>query len=170
MVYLLKKLLKDAKLCSWLWPPNRGRQEEIILLYLASHSVNYCVLCPQQKQGEVSKAASADSTTEGSPADSFTVLSTKSLFLGQKVSFLSNHRYTNPTSTLSRNSNFLYTTRYTMQDLWNSICKHNIPSWHLRSSSMKSEREREREWLCSSELGSEWREGVAVGRTKPWRR
>ncbi|XP_040908359.1 core histone macro-H2A.1 isoform X4 [Toxotes jaculatrix] len=37
------------------------------------------------KQGEVSKAASADSTTEGSPADSFTVLSTKSLFLGQKL-------------------------------------------------------------------------------------
>lgn len=44
-------------------------------------------MCPQQKQGEVSKAASADSTTEGSPGDSFTVLSTKSLFLGQKVSF-----------------------------------------------------------------------------------
>ncbi|KAM9728029.1 core histone macro-H2A.1 isoform 3-T4 [Menidia menidia] len=39
----------------------------------------------KQKQGEVSKAASADSTTEGSPADSFTVLSTKSLFLGQKL-------------------------------------------------------------------------------------
>ncbi|XP_035761201.1 core histone macro-H2A.1 isoform X4 [Neolamprologus brichardi] len=37
------------------------------------------------KQGEVSKAASADSTTEGSPSDSFTVLSTKSLFLGQKL-------------------------------------------------------------------------------------
>lgn len=35
----------------------------------------------------MSKAASADSTTEGSPVDSFTVLSTKSLFLGQKVSF-----------------------------------------------------------------------------------
>lgn len=46
------------------------------------------VVCAQQKQGEVSKAASADSTTEGSPADSFTVLSTKSLFLGQKVSEL----------------------------------------------------------------------------------
>uniref|UniRef100_A0A8D0S7U8 MacroH2A.1 histone n=1 Tax=Sus scrofa TaxID=9823 RepID=A0A8D0S7U8_PIG len=38
-----------------------------------------------KKQGEVSKAASADSTTEGTPADGFTVLSTKSLFLGQKV-------------------------------------------------------------------------------------
>ncbi|XP_026888662.1 core histone macro-H2A.1 isoform X2 [Electrophorus electricus] len=38
-----------------------------------------------KKQGEVSKAASADSTTEGSPADGFTVLSTKSLFLGQKL-------------------------------------------------------------------------------------
>ncbi|CAI5642898.1 unnamed protein product [Oreochromis niloticus] len=37
------------------------------------------------KQSEVSKAASADSTTEGSPSDSFTVLSTKSLFLGQKL-------------------------------------------------------------------------------------
>ncbi|XP_068456062.1 core histone macro-H2A.1 isoform X3 [Clinocottus analis] len=38
-----------------------------------------------KKPGEVSKAASADSTTEGSPAGSFTVLSTKSLFLGQKA-------------------------------------------------------------------------------------
>ncbi|XP_066128619.1 core histone macro-H2A.1 isoform X6 [Saccopteryx bilineata] len=38
-----------------------------------------------QKQGEVSKAASADSTTEGTPTDGFTVLSTKSLFLGQKL-------------------------------------------------------------------------------------
>ncbi|XP_035298893.1 core histone macro-H2A.1 isoform X6 [Cricetulus griseus] len=38
-----------------------------------------------KKQGEVSKAASADSTTEGTPADGFTVLSTKSLFLGQKM-------------------------------------------------------------------------------------
>lgn len=47
----------------------------------------WCLLLSQQKQGEVSKAASADSTTEGSPVDSFTVLSTKSLFLGQKVSF-----------------------------------------------------------------------------------
>lgn len=46
----------------------------------------YGAFC-QQKQSEVSKAASADSTTEGSPVDSFTVLSTKSLFLGQKVSF-----------------------------------------------------------------------------------
>lgn len=45
-----------------------------------------CVDVSPQKQGEVSKAASADSTTEGSPGDSFTVLSTKSLFLGQKVS------------------------------------------------------------------------------------
>ncbi|KAI3373902.1 hypothetical protein L3Q82_022478, partial [Scortum barcoo] len=44
-------------------------------------------LCPRQKQGEVSKAASADSTTEGSP-DSFTVLSTKSLFLGQKLNLI----------------------------------------------------------------------------------
>uniref|UniRef100_A0A8C0WMN3 Histone H2A n=1 Tax=Castor canadensis TaxID=51338 RepID=A0A8C0WMN3_CASCN len=34
-----------------------------------------------KKQGEVSKAASADSMTEGTPADGFTVLSTKSLFL-----------------------------------------------------------------------------------------
>ncbi|XP_031163957.1 core histone macro-H2A.1 isoform X2 [Sander lucioperca] len=40
------------------------------------------------KQGEVSKAASADSTTEGSPVDSFTVLSTKSLFLGQKLNLI----------------------------------------------------------------------------------
>ncbi|XP_041123189.1 core histone macro-H2A.1-like isoform X2 [Polyodon spathula] len=39
----------------------------------------------KKKQGEVSKAANADSTTEGPPADGFTVLSTKSLFLGQKL-------------------------------------------------------------------------------------
>ncbi|XP_026515270.1 core histone macro-H2A.1 isoform X3 [Terrapene carolina triunguis] len=39
----------------------------------------------KKKQGEVSKSASADSTTEGTPADGFTVLSTKSLFLGQKL-------------------------------------------------------------------------------------
>ncbi|XP_075065955.1 core histone macro-H2A.1 isoform X4 [Mixophyes fleayi] len=38
-----------------------------------------------KKKQEVSKAASADSTTEGTPADGFTVLSTKSLFLGQKL-------------------------------------------------------------------------------------
>ncbi|XP_077122211.1 core histone macro-H2A.1 isoform X2 [Ranitomeya variabilis] len=36
----------------------------------------------KKKQGEVS---SADSTTEGTPADGFTILSTKSLFLGQKL-------------------------------------------------------------------------------------
>ncbi|XP_030067191.1 core histone macro-H2A.1 isoform X2 [Microcaecilia unicolor] len=41
-----------------------------------------------KKQGEVSKAASADSTTEGSPGDGFTVLSTKSLFLGQKLNLI----------------------------------------------------------------------------------
>ncbi|KAM4039110.1 core histone macro-H2A.1 isoform 2-T2 [Anomaloglossus baeobatrachus] len=40
---------------------------------------------PKNKQGEGSKAASADSTTEGTPADGFTILSTKSLFLGQKL-------------------------------------------------------------------------------------
>ncbi|KAM4678599.1 core histone macro-H2A.1 isoform 2-T2 [Discoglossus pictus] len=39
----------------------------------------------KKKQGEISKSASADSTTEGTPADGFTVLSTKSLFLGQKL-------------------------------------------------------------------------------------
>ncbi|XP_068134042.1 core histone macro-H2A.1 isoform X2 [Hyperolius riggenbachi] len=39
----------------------------------------------KKKQGEVSKAASADSTTEGTPTNGFTILSTKSLFLGQKL-------------------------------------------------------------------------------------
>ncbi|MBN3284499.1 H2AY protein, partial [Polyodon spathula] len=42
----------------------------------------------KKKQGEVSKAANADSTTEGPPADGFTVLSTKSLFLGQKLNLI----------------------------------------------------------------------------------
>lgn len=67
----------------------------IIICPHIENRVSTCILCPQQKQGEVSKAASADSTTDGSPADSFTVLSTKSLFLGQKVSFCqmyTNHR------------------------------------------------------------------------------
>ncbi|XP_041749367.1 core histone macro-H2A.1 isoform X2 [Coregonus clupeaformis] len=41
-----------------------------------------------KKRGEVSKAASADSTTEGTPTDGFTVLSTKSLFLGQKLNLV----------------------------------------------------------------------------------
>ncbi|XP_057675982.1 core histone macro-H2A.1 isoform X1 [Corythoichthys intestinalis] len=41
-----------------------------------------------KKAGEASKTASADSTTEGSPAGSFTVLSTKSLFLGQKLNLI----------------------------------------------------------------------------------
>ncbi|XP_073429899.1 core histone macro-H2A.1 isoform X1 [Dendrobates tinctorius] len=39
----------------------------------------------KKKQGEVS---SADSTTEGTPADGFTILSTKSLFLGQKLNLI----------------------------------------------------------------------------------
>uniref|UniRef100_A0A8D0DW30 Core histone macro-H2A n=1 Tax=Salvator merianae TaxID=96440 RepID=A0A8D0DW30_SALMN len=39
----------------------------------------------RKSKGEVSKSASADSTTEGNPTDGFTVLSTKSLFLGQKL-------------------------------------------------------------------------------------
>ncbi|XP_078267526.1 core histone macro-H2A.1 isoform X2 [Rhinoraja longicauda] len=39
----------------------------------------------KKKQAEVSKAVSADSTTEGNPGDTFTILSTKSLFLGQKL-------------------------------------------------------------------------------------
>ncbi|XP_040200685.1 core histone macro-H2A.1 isoform X3 [Rana temporaria] len=42
----------------------------------------------QKKQGEVSKAASADSTTEGAPTNGFTILSTKSLFLGQKLNLI----------------------------------------------------------------------------------
>ncbi|XP_033834142.1 core histone macro-H2A.1 isoform X1 [Periophthalmus magnuspinnatus] len=43
---------------------------------------------PKKQTGEVSKAASADSTTEGAIGDSFTVLSTKSLFLGQKLNLI----------------------------------------------------------------------------------
>ncbi|XP_028839186.1 core histone macro-H2A.1 isoform X4 [Denticeps clupeoides] len=38
-----------------------------------------------KRRAEVTKAAGADSTTEGNPGDVFTVLSTKSLFLGQKL-------------------------------------------------------------------------------------
>ncbi|XP_070595318.1 core histone macro-H2A.1 isoform X1 [Erythrolamprus reginae] len=42
----------------------------------------------RKSKGEVSKSASADSTTEGTPTDGFTVLSTKSLFLGQKLNLI----------------------------------------------------------------------------------
>ncbi|KAE8614161.1 hypothetical protein XENTR_v10008019 [Xenopus tropicalis] len=42
----------------------------------------------KKKQGDVSKSASADSTTDGTPSDGFTVLSTKSLFLGQKLNLI----------------------------------------------------------------------------------
>ncbi|XP_048853588.1 core histone macro-H2A.1 isoform X1 [Brienomyrus brachyistius] len=42
----------------------------------------------KKKQGETSKTASADSTTEGTPANGFTILSTKSLFLGQKLNLI----------------------------------------------------------------------------------
>lgn len=41
-----------------------------------------------KKQTEVSKSASADSTTEGTPADQFTVLSSRTLFLGQKLNLI----------------------------------------------------------------------------------
>ncbi|XP_030649873.1 core histone macro-H2A.1 isoform X2 [Chanos chanos] len=41
-----------------------------------------------KRQGDVSKTASADSTTDGTPSDGFTVLSTKSLFLGQKLNLI----------------------------------------------------------------------------------
>ncbi|KAJ3589227.1 hypothetical protein NHX12_010073 [Muraenolepis orangiensis] len=41
-----------------------------------------------KKRGDVSKAVSADSTTDGSPSDCFTVLSSKSLFLGQKLNLI----------------------------------------------------------------------------------
>lgn len=61
--------------------------ENIFLSYVNGADVMTVLIgVSPQKQGEVSKAASADSTTEGTPGDSFTVLSTKSLFLGQKVS------------------------------------------------------------------------------------
>ncbi|XP_010016782.1 PREDICTED: core histone macro-H2A.1 isoform X1 [Nestor notabilis] len=42
----------------------------------------------KNRRRELSKSASADSTTEGTPADGFTVLSTKSLFLGQKLNLI----------------------------------------------------------------------------------
>ncbi|XP_028839184.1 core histone macro-H2A.1 isoform X2 [Denticeps clupeoides] len=41
-----------------------------------------------KRRAEVTKAAGADSTTEGNPGDVFTVLSTKSLFLGQKLNLI----------------------------------------------------------------------------------
>uniref|UniRef100_A0A8C4SBG9 Core histone macro-H2A n=1 Tax=Erpetoichthys calabaricus TaxID=27687 RepID=A0A8C4SBG9_ERPCA len=39
----------------------------------------------KKKRSLASKSATADSTTDGTPGDGFTVLSTKSLFLGQKL-------------------------------------------------------------------------------------
>ncbi|XP_061660183.1 core histone macro-H2A.1 isoform X4 [Syngnathoides biaculeatus] len=68
-----KKGAGRAKVRRRRWRSPRGRSD---------------VFAALQKQGEASKTASADSTTEGSPADSFTVLSTKSLFLGQKLNLI----------------------------------------------------------------------------------
>ncbi|XP_039629842.1 core histone macro-H2A.1 isoform X1 [Polypterus senegalus] len=42
----------------------------------------------KKKKSLASKSATADSTTDGTPGDGFTVLSTKSLFLGQKLNLI----------------------------------------------------------------------------------
>uniref|UniRef100_A0A4W5RD48 MacroH2A.1 histone n=1 Tax=Hucho hucho TaxID=62062 RepID=A0A4W5RD48_9TELE len=72
---LAKKRGSKGKLEAVITPPPAIKKSKIP----PAHKHKY------SKQGEVSKAASADSTTEGTPTDGFTVLSTKSLFLGQKL-------------------------------------------------------------------------------------
>uniref|UniRef100_A0A8I3P187 Histone H2A n=1 Tax=Canis lupus familiaris TaxID=9615 RepID=A0A8I3P187_CANLF len=67
---------------------SKGKLEAIITPPPAKKAKSPSQKKPVSKKAGVSKAASADSTTEGTPADGFTVLSTKSLFLGQKVELI----------------------------------------------------------------------------------
>ncbi|XP_051533966.1 core histone macro-H2A.1-like isoform X2 [Myxocyprinus asiaticus] len=79
---LAKKTGSKAKLENIITPPPAKRSKTIkktLVKRLGTKS------SPRVKRGEMSKAVSADSTTVSSVADGFTVLSSKTLFLGQKL-------------------------------------------------------------------------------------
>uniref|UniRef100_A0AAZ3Q2W3 Histone H2A n=1 Tax=Oncorhynchus tshawytscha TaxID=74940 RepID=A0AAZ3Q2W3_ONCTS len=82
---LAKKRGSKGKLEAVITPPPAIKKSKMSASKKSAKKAATGKRAKAKKQGEVSKAASADSTTEGTPTDGFTVLSTKSLFLGQKV-------------------------------------------------------------------------------------
>nr|XP_033782872.1 core histone macro-H2A.1 isoform X2 [Geotrypetes seraphini] len=68
-------------------PAKKGKKSSSSKKALSTKAGGKKGIRKSKKQGEISKTASADSTTEGTP-DGFTVLSTKSLFLGQKLNLI----------------------------------------------------------------------------------
>ncbi|XP_038860942.1 core histone macro-H2A.1 isoform X2 [Salvelinus namaycush] len=82
---LAKKRGSKGKLEAVITPPPAIKKSKMSATKKSAKKAAAGKRAKAKKQGEVSKAASADSTTEGTPTDGFTVLSTKSLFLGQKL-------------------------------------------------------------------------------------
>ncbi|KAM4747411.1 core histone macro-H2A.1 isoform 2-T2 [Rhinophrynus dorsalis] len=83
---LAKKRGTKGKLEAIITPPPAKKAKTSLPKKLTSKKPGFKKgIRKSKKKQEVSKATSADSTTEGTPADGFTVLSTKSLFLGQKL-------------------------------------------------------------------------------------
>ncbi|XP_071023050.1 core histone macro-H2A.1 isoform X2 [Oncorhynchus clarkii lewisi] len=82
---LAKKRGSKGKLEAVITPPPAIKKSKMSASKKSAKKAAAGKRAKAKKQGEVSKAASADSTTEGTPTDGFTVLSTKSLFLGQKL-------------------------------------------------------------------------------------
>ncbi|XP_042164984.1 core histone macro-H2A.1 isoform X4 [Oncorhynchus tshawytscha] len=82
---LAKKRGSKGKLEAVITPPPAIKKSKMSASKKSAKKAATGKRAKAKKQGEVSKAASADSTTEGTPTDGFTVLSTKSLFLGQKL-------------------------------------------------------------------------------------
>nr|XP_029527696.1 core histone macro-H2A.1 isoform X4 [Oncorhynchus nerka] len=82
---LAKKRGSKGKLEAVITPPPAIKKSKMSASKKSAKKAAAGKRAKAKKQGEVSKAASADSTTEGIPTDGFTVLSTKSLFLGQKL-------------------------------------------------------------------------------------
>ncbi|KAG5285014.1 hypothetical protein AALO_G00033090 [Alosa alosa] len=81
---LAKKRGSKGKLEAVITPPPTKKSKMSAKKAAAKRMAGKKGTLRSKRQAAVSKAASADSTTEGSTAGSFTVLSTKSLFLGQK--------------------------------------------------------------------------------------
>uniref|UniRef100_A0A673ZMY1 MacroH2A.1 histone n=1 Tax=Salmo trutta TaxID=8032 RepID=A0A673ZMY1_SALTR len=85
---LAKKRGSKGKLEAVITPPPAIKKSKMSATKKSAKKAAAGKRAKAKKQGEVSKAASADSTTEGTPTDAFTVLSTKSLFLGQKLNLV----------------------------------------------------------------------------------
>ncbi|XP_076129958.1 core histone macro-H2A.1 isoform X2 [Alosa pseudoharengus] len=85
---LAKKRGSKGKLEAVITPPPTKKSKMSAKKAAAKRMAGKKGTLRSKRQAAVSKAASADSTTEGSTAGSFTVLSTKSLFLGQKLNLI----------------------------------------------------------------------------------